>query len=68
MQTSQKVTSVKKAGIFANFFRSLLGSNGIKPIESMGGKGHYFDGNAENGYQYRSSQSKRRKLERRTKG
>jgi hypothetical protein len=40
----------------------------ITPIDSLGGKGHYFDGNAANGYQFRSSQSKRRKMERRVRG
>jgi hypothetical protein len=68
MQTSSKVTSAKKVGVLASLFHALLGSSAIKPIESMGGEGHYFDGNGENGYQYRRSQSKRRKMERRTRG
>jgi hypothetical protein len=39
----------------------------VKPfvMESVGGKGHYFDGNAPMGCSFHSSQSKRRKMARR---
>jgi hypothetical protein len=37
----------------------------VKPLESLGGRGHYFDGNGAAGYNFRSDQHKRRKMERR---
>jgi hypothetical protein len=39
-----------------------------KPIETVGGKGHYFEdkGAIEHGFHCRSSQAKRRKMERKT--
>jgi len=68
MQTSSKVTSAKKVGLLASLFGALQGTKAYTPVESMGGRGHYFDGNAELGYNARRSQSKRRKMERRTRG
>jgi hypothetical protein len=66
MQTSSKVTSAKKVGLLAGLLHAFLGSKSAKPIDSMGGKGHYFDGNGANGYFARSTQSQRRKMARRT--
>jgi hypothetical protein len=66
MQTSSKVSSVKKVGILAGLFQALLDSKAItETYETAGGRGHYFDGNGAAGYNFRSSQHKRRKMERR---
>jgi hypothetical protein len=66
----------KKQGFFnfiLGFFRRFFGKKTVakkvklsKPIESMGGRGHYFDGNGADGYYSHSSQRQRRKMERRT--
>ena len=71
MQTSSKVTSAKKVGILASLFHNLFNSEKAisgEPVGSTGGKGHYFEsiGAIEHSFHCRSSQSKRRKLERKT--
>ena len=68
MQTSSKVTSAKKVGILASLFDGLLGAEKTYPVESAGGKGHYYEsmGAINQKFNARSSQRKRRKLARRT--
>ena len=49
-------------------FAKLFAEGATKPYESVGGKGHYFEGNIGYKYSCRSSQAKRRKMERKTRG
>jgi hypothetical protein len=69
MQTSSKVSSVKKIGFLASLMNALLKNlKETKPHETIGGKGHYFESMGAINYKFqcRRSQSKRRKLARRT--
>lgn len=61
MQTSSKVSSVKRSGLFASIFGALINSK----YEPVGEKGHYFEGNIDRRYNCRKSQRQRRKLARR---
>ena len=69
----------RKQGFFnliVSFFKRFFGRKtaprrtraDITPIETVGGRGHYFEskGAIERAFQCRSSQSKRRKMGRRT--
>jgi len=49
----------------AAMFAKLFSEGATKPYDSVGGKGHYFEGNIGYKYTCRSNQSKRRKMERR---
>jgi len=68
MQTSSKVTSAKKVGLLASLFGGLFKAEKSDPVGSVGGKGHYFEsmGAINHKFNARSSQSKRRKMARRT--
>jgi hypothetical protein len=70
MQTSSKVTSLKKSGLLAKIINSLFGAKKeveTVPHEPVGGKGRFFECKRaiEHAYDCRRSQSQRRKLARR---
>ena len=52
----------------AALFAKLFSEGATKPYESVGGKGHYFEGNIGYKYTCRSNQRQRRKMERKTRG